>query len=360
YGVHAAKVARTGVDFFLKHTIQKVWGDGKVEHVTIVEVDKTFAAIPGTEKTFDVDTICMAVGLSPMSQLLGMAGCEMTDERTKGGIVPKVDAKLQTTIPGIYAAGDVSGIEEASAAMIEGRIAGAGAALSLGYINETDYEKFVSGNEEALNSLRRGLFSPKSKGDISITKTEEGIDLSLSLFEKGYMTESELTKFAAKGFANETGLRKLEDGIFPVIECTQNIPCNPCQDACPKGCIKVGADIVALPAINEAVPCVGCGMCVSSCSGQAIFLVERGVTRGIEHGFSYITMPYEFRPLPKEGDEGIALDRSGKPVCSTIVVKVKDVKAMDKTALLTIKVPTKYESAVRFWEEDSASKLKSA
>ena len=75
YGVHAAKVARCGVPFYLSHTIIKAEGDECVTGVTIGEVDNKWQVIPGTEKHFDVDTICLAVGLSPMSQLTKMAGC---------------------------------------------------------------------------------------------------------------------------------------------------------------------------------------------------------------------------------------------------------------------------------------------
>ena len=74
YGVHAAKVARLGVPFYLSHTIVKAEGEARVTGVTIAELDKNFQFIEGTEKHFDVDTICMAVGLSPMSQLLKQAG----------------------------------------------------------------------------------------------------------------------------------------------------------------------------------------------------------------------------------------------------------------------------------------------
>lgn len=62
YGVHAAKVARTGVPFYLSHTIVKAEGEDHVTGVTIAEVDSHFQFIPGTEKHFDVDTICLAVG----------------------------------------------------------------------------------------------------------------------------------------------------------------------------------------------------------------------------------------------------------------------------------------------------------
>ena len=49
YGVHAAKVARTGVPFYLSHTIVKAEGDDHVTGVTIAEVDSSFKFIPGTE-----------------------------------------------------------------------------------------------------------------------------------------------------------------------------------------------------------------------------------------------------------------------------------------------------------------------
>ena len=80
-----AKVARTGVPFYLSHTIVKAEGSDHVTGATIAEVDNHFQFIPGTEKHFDVDTICLAVGLSPMSQLLKMAGCEMEDNPKRGG-----------------------------------------------------------------------------------------------------------------------------------------------------------------------------------------------------------------------------------------------------------------------------------
>lgn len=121
YGVHAAKLARTGVPFYLPYTIKKAEGEDHVTGVTIAKVDDHFQFIPGTEIHFDVDTICVAVGLSPMSQLMKMIGCKMEE---KGGTVPVIDAHGMTSIPGIFAAGDVSGIEEASSAMIEGRQAG--------------------------------------------------------------------------------------------------------------------------------------------------------------------------------------------------------------------------------------------
>lgn len=334
YGVHAAKVARCGVPFYLSHTIVRVEGEDHVTGVVIGEVGPDWKVIPGTEKHFDVDTVCLAVGLSPMSQLLKQAGVQMED--TKGGHVPVCSEDGATSVPGIFAAGDVSGIEEASSAMIEGRMAGATIACYLGYITEEEKNERVKELEGQLDTLRQGMFAPKNRGKL-VEKTDEGIEVSMNLLEKGYVADEEITRYP--------GVTQ-QKGIHPVIECTQNIPCNPCQDACPKGCIKIGKNITSLPAIDTDNACVGCGMCVASCSGQAIFLVEEDV----EPGYGEVTMPYEFLPLPEVGDKGVALGRNGLAVCDCEVTKVRTSPAFDHTNLLTIKVPNDMLMKARFYK----------
>lgn len=335
YGVHAAKVARLGVPFYLSHTIVKAEGEDRVTGVTIAEVDDKFHFIEGTEKHFDVDTICMAVGLSPMSQLLKQAGCDMKD--TPGGYVPVCDILGATSVPGIYAAGDVSGIEEASSAMIEGRISGAVISEYLGYLTNEERERRVNELKEALTALRQGMFAPENRGK-KMEKTEEGIALSENLLKKGYVADDEIERYP--GVTHTFG-------IHPVIECTQNIPCNPCQDACVKGCISIGSNITSLPVVVSEAKCIGCGMCVASCSGQAIFLVNEET----EQGFGTVTLPYEFLPLPEPGEKGIALGRDGKKVCDCEVVSCKTAKAFDHTNLLTIKVPSNMTMKARFYKK---------
>lgn len=336
YGVHAAKLARMGIPFYLSHTIVKADGTDHVTGVTIAEVDERFQFIPGTEKHFDVDTICLAVGLSPMSQLLKMAGCRMEDNPRKGGQVPIVDEYGQTSVPGIFVAGDVSGIEEASSAMIEGRIAGIAAADYLGFIGKEELERETGANEAALEGLRQGMFAPQNRGK-RIEKTEEGIPVSETLLTKGYLSDEEIERFP--GVVHRAG-------VHPVMECTQNIPCNPCQDACPKHCIKIGDHITALPAVDADAVCIGCGMCVASCSGQAVFLVDETY----EPGYAAVTIPYEFLPLPEKGDRGYGLGRDGRKVCEAEVISVRTSKAFDHTNLLTIKVPADMAMKARFFK----------
>lgn len=336
YGVHAAKVARTDVPFYLGYTIKKVSGTEKVEGVTIGKVDEHFKIIPGTEIDFDCDTVCIAVGLSPMSQLLKMSGCKMEDNPRRGGQVPIVDEYGETSVPCLFAAGDVSGIEEASAAMIKGKTAGLRAAFKLGFTSENEMKETVQKYEQDLSSLRQGMFAPGNKGKL-IEKTDEGIPVSMNLLTKGFVTDEEIERFP--GFVHQKGLH-------PVIECTQNIPCNPCQDACKRNCIKIGKCITALPQINTESKCMGCGMCVANCSGQAIFLVDED----FEEGFSSITLPYEFLPLPQKGEKGYGLSRSGQKICEAEVVSVKSSPAFDHTNLLTMKVPKEFVNKARFFK----------
>ena len=337
YGVHASKVARCGVPFYLPHTILKAQGEEFVTGVVIGEVDSKFNVIEGTEKHFDVDTICLAVGLSPMSQLLKMAGCKMEDSPKKGGQVPIVNEYGETSIEGIFAVGDVSGIEEASSAMIEGRMAGVCAAEYLGFCHKLEMVERYSKLEGDLESLREGMFAPQNKGK-NIELTEEGIPVSTSLLKKGYIAQDEVARFP--GVIHKKGLH-------PVIECTQNIPCNPCQDACKFECIHIGDKLTSLPMVNEKADCTGCGMCVAACSGQAIFLVNQD----FDEEYATVTLPYEFLPLPEKEEKGMALDRSGKVVCTAEVLDIKTSKAFDKTNLLTIKVPKNMAMSARFYKK---------
>lgn len=94
--------------------------------------------------------------------------------------------------------------------------------------------------------------------------------------------------------------------------------------------------------------CINCGMCVASCSGQAIFLVDEDCGDGT----AIITLPYEFVPLPEAGTKGIALGRNGQKVCEAEVVAVKSLKVYDKTNLLTMRVLKEYTSTARFFRAE--------
>lgn len=166
YWVHASKVVRAGVPIYTGYTIKRAWGEKEVEGATIIKLDEKWQPIPGTEIDFDIDVICLSVGLSPLTELLWQAGCEMKYVPELSGHVPIRSANLETTVPGIYVAGDVSGIEEASAAMMEGSLAGLNAAEALGYNAPDLFEQKAKLNKE-LDGLRSGPVGEKIRNGLA-------------------------------------------------------------------------------------------------------------------------------------------------------------------------------------------------
>jgi len=157
------------------------------------------------------------------------------------------------------------------------------------------------------------------------------------MFEKKYLEK--LKK--SPGWPSEEALEK---GPVAVIECLEEIPCNPCETVCPKGSITVGYPITNLPEFNNV--CTGCGKCIVICPGLAIFLVEKNYSETE----SALTIPYELLPLPNKGDKIIALNREGEPVCEGTVVKVQTNKNYNKTNLVKIIIPKNYYNEVRFFK----------
>ena len=90
------------IPLYLSHTITRITGNPRVESVTISKVDEKRNPIPGTEITFDCDTVLLSVGLIPENEVAKSAGIAL-DPRTKG---PVVYENMETSIEGVFAAGN--------------------------------------------------------------------------------------------------------------------------------------------------------------------------------------------------------------------------------------------------------------
>ena len=144
----------------------------------------------------------------------------------------------------------------------------------------------------------------------------------------------------------KTGVLKLENLKIPtdkqlkkgvaIIECIQEIPCDPCVAICPVESISM-KDINDIPKIDYD-KCTGCKRCVSICPGLAIFVVK------LTDEKAQITLPYEFLPIPKIGDIVKALDREGKSRGDAKVIRVN---RSSKTTVITIEVDKDLAMEVR-------------
>lgn len=161
YAVHAGKVRRAGIPILLSHTVLEGRGKKELEEVLIAQVDEQFHPIPGTEQILHADTLCLSVGLSPRTELASLCGCEMAFCAPLGGRIPLHNELLETSCRNVLIAGDLSGIEEASTALDEGRMAGTRAAMKLGLISPEDGTKRLMEFQKRIACLRQGPFGER-------------------------------------------------------------------------------------------------------------------------------------------------------------------------------------------------------
>jgi len=153
YAVHAGKILRAGVPLYLSHTILRALGKEHVEAAVITRVGEDFCPIPGTEQELACDTVLLAAGLSPRTDIAAMFGLAMAREPRLGGWLPLHDEGMAASVPGVFVAGDLAGVEEASTAMDEGRLAGLSAAVAAGYAAPPGRQEELL---RSVDGLRRG------------------------------------------------------------------------------------------------------------------------------------------------------------------------------------------------------------
>lgn len=116
-----------------------------------------------------------------------------------------------------------------------------------------------------------------------------------------------------------------------IIECYQEIPCNPCETSCPYGAITVGEDINQIPKL-DVEKCVGCAICVAQCPGLAIMVASK------KRETAQFRIPWEYLPLPQKGEIWSACDRSGARIGTAMVKHVIPNQTTSKTAVVTVDV----------------------
>ena len=158
-------------------SIIEVHGKEHVEEAVIARVDSKGIPLSGSLRTEHVDTVVCGFGLTPNTGLARMMGCRMEYQPEKGGWVPLRDSMLQTSLPGVYMAGDGAGICGAENARLEGRLAGTAIALLTGHLSNQEAGKIIERIGPELARQRRfgrllgELFSPKP-GWISLARDE--------------------------------------------------------------------------------------------------------------------------------------------------------------------------------------------
>ena len=135
---------------------------------------------------------------------------------------------------------------------------------------------------------------------------------------------------------------RITRGCIAVIECYQEIPCDVCELACHKGAIKIGTPLTKVPKfVTEK--CSGCGVCVATCPGLSIFLIDPNFSANE----ALISFPYEYLPVPKVCSDIDVVNRQGEVVGKGRVLEVRESKKFDATRLVTVAVPKQLAQEVR-------------
>jgi len=309
YKVHRDKLARMGVPVYTSHTILSANGSDSVDSITIARIDDTFQPVSGTERTFACDTVLIAVGLDPVD--------EFTHAAKRFGLP-------------VYSAGDAEEIAEASAAIFSGRIAGRQIALDLGLTTEPVPDEWAR-TAEILKS-RPGRTIDRSTIDSHLVAAQESRASKAS--KQHIVTDEEFHSGETPDEPSRAGF------AFPVIHCSQEIPCNPCASVCPQGLIHIDeSDIRHIPeyiAHDTKKTCIGCMKCVTVCPGLAITLVDGRANASLP----IVTIPFEFGAAAiQPGDMVVVMDVAGEILGEVPVCDVITIPSNDRTVLVKVEAP---------------------
>jgi sarcosine oxidase subunit alpha len=156
------------IPLMLRRAAVAAVGDEVVRGVEIVDVDADGTPAGRTE-TWDVDTVVVSGGLMPLSELAAVAGCRTAYVSELGGTVPLHGPHLETTAPGVYVAGSITGVEAAAVAAAQGRLAGAAAAAWLGALTPAEAAPRLAEAQDDVASARR--LAPPFLPNIALGRT---------------------------------------------------------------------------------------------------------------------------------------------------------------------------------------------
>ncbi|WP_077624381.1 NAD(P)/FAD-dependent oxidoreductase [Sediminibacillus massiliensis] len=113
-----------GVPIRLRTQVIEIIGTTQVEAVRVARVTSSGKIIDGTDRTIDVDFVCIAGGLYPLSELIALTDCPMKYIPSLGGHIPAHNENMCTPVESLYVAGNITGIESAKIAIRQGTVAG--------------------------------------------------------------------------------------------------------------------------------------------------------------------------------------------------------------------------------------------
>lgn len=200
---------------------------------------------------------------------------------------------------------------------------------------------FSAGDAQEIAEASAAIFS----GRIAGAQIAEKLGKSLAPVPDAWIQLEEILK-SKPGALREEDLPAAHAGVFPVLHCNQEIPCDPCTTICPKNLIQInGQDIRKIPQFirSEAEECIGCLRCVSICPGLAITLVDFRKRVGT----ALVSLPYEQEASGlKPGDLIMVTDTSGTALTSLPVHSIRKLPGFSGTQIVSVEAPADMASRI--------------
>ena len=194
---------------------------------------------------------------------------------------------------------------------------------------------FAAGDAEEIAEASAAIFLGKIKGlEVARALGHDVGEIKKEWYETAEILKSKPGKTDPEIYPSD------ENGVFPVLHCVQEIPCDPCANVCKQDLIHLhSTDIRCLPVFEAKEGekgCTGCEKCVTICPGLAISLVDYRK----DPEFPIVTLPHEFfKDSIEVGRLVTVLDTEGNTLGDVEVTGVRTIKINDRTVLLKLKSP---------------------
>ena len=193
-------------------------------------------------------------------------------------------------------------------------------------------KSYAAGDAQEIAEASAAMFSGKISG-LEIAKKLKKYDMEIP---GDWSKKMDILK-SKPGKVKEQFIPDKNDGVYPIFQCNQEIPCNPCTSVCPKNAIYIDPDnMMKDPVWIEENGCIGCMQCVSVCPGLAISVVDFRK----DSKMPIVTLPYEYGDdTLKAGDSIEIMGQNIESLGNYKVISVKKAPNTTKTYLVQIKMP---------------------
>ncbi len=201
---------------------------------------------------------------------------------------------------------------------------------------------YAAGDTEEIAEASAAIFSGKIKG----LEVARALGRAVGEIPQGWYRTADILK-SKPGATYPENTPREETGVFPVIHCNQEIPCDPCTAVCPNDLVEMDeTDIRLLPAFvasKNGKGCTACERCVAICPGLAITLVD--YRKSPE--FPTVAIPFELlKDSLTPGDHVTVEDTEGNSLGRAEVTAVKAIKANDRTVIVKVRAPRAYAKKI--------------